>query len=99
MTNADFTLLKRLIPVVLVAALLAGCSASAYKRGFNAAENGDWDQAVEEYRQAVQENPSRAEYKIALERAMVTASQQHVDRARLAEARGQLEEALREYRR
>jgi general secretion pathway protein D len=99
MTNADFTVLRRLIPVVLVAALLAGCSASAYKRGFKAAENGDWDQAVEDYRQAVQENPSRAEYKIALERAMVTASQQHVDRARIAEARGQLEEALREYRR
>ena len=99
MKNADSTLFTRLIPVVLIAALTAGCAASAYKQGYRAAENGNWDQAVEDYRQAVQEHPNRPEYKIALERAMLTASQQHVDRARIAEARGQLEEALREYRR
>jgi general secretion pathway protein D len=91
--------LKRLTPVVVIAVLIAGCAGSPYKRGYRAAENGNWDQAVEEYREAVQEHPNRAEYKIALERAMLTASQQHLDAARLAEARGLLEEALREYRR
>src|SRR5215213_3258283 len=109
MTNADFTLarlrpettflFKRLLPIVLMAAVTAGCAASAYKKGYRASENGNWDQAVDEYRQAVQEHPNRPEYKIALERAMLTASQQHVDKARIAEARGLLEEALREYRR
>ncbi len=109
MTNADFTLarlkpgttslLKRLIPIVLLAGVAAGCAANSYKKGYKAAENGNWDQAVEEYRLAVQEHPNRPEFKIALERAMLTASQQHVDKARIAEARGLLEEALREYRR
>ena len=98
MTNSE-SLLKRLIAVVLVTAVTAGCATSAYKKGFKAAQNGSWDEAVEEYRAAVQEHPNRPEYKIALERAMLTASQQHVDKARIAEARGVLEEALREYRR
>jgi type II secretory pathway component GspD/PulD (secretin) len=89
----------RVIPIVLVALFASGCAASAYKKGYRAAENGNWDQAVDEYRRAVQEHPNRAEYKIALERAMLNASQQHTDAARLAEARGLLEEALREYRR
>jgi general secretion pathway protein D len=93
------SLLKRLTPIVLIAVLTAGCAASAYKRGYRAAENGNWDEAVDQYRQAVQEHPNRPEYKIALERAMLTASQRHLDAARIAEARGLLEEALREYRR
>src|SRR6185295_16605151 len=33
------------------------------------------------------------------ERAMLTASQRHLDQARIFEVRGQLDEALREYRR
>jgi general secretion pathway protein D len=99
MTNADLTSLKRLTAVVAVALLMAGCGGSAYKKGFGAAQNGNWDEAVEQYRVAVQEHPNNPEYKIALERAMLTASQQHVDAARLAEARMQWEEALREYRR
>jgi general secretion pathway protein D len=86
--------------MAVVAALMAGCAAGrAYRRADSASRAGDWDTAVENYRRAVQADPSRAEYKIALERAMITASLQHLDQARLAEARGQLDDALREYRR
>ena len=99
MTNADFTSPKRLAALLLVAVALSGCSPSTYKKGYSAAQNGDWDAAVEQYRLAIQEHPNNAEYKIALERAMLSASTQHLDAARLAEARLQLEEALREYRR
>ena len=99
MTNAEFTSLTRLAVGLGVALWVAGCAGSAYKQGYNAAQNGDWDTAVEQYRLAVQEHPNKPEYKIALERAMLSASQAHTDAARLAEARGQLEEALREYRR
>jgi len=78
----------------------AGCAAGrSYGRGENAALSGDWDSAVEHYRRAVQQAPSKPEYKIALERAMLSASQAHLDQARVAEARGNLEDALREYRR
>jgi len=99
MTNLDFTSSKRLTTVVVAAVLMAGCGGSSYKKGYGAAQNGNWDEAVELYRVAVQESPNKPEYKIALERAMLTASQQHLDAARLAEARLQLEESLREYRR
>ena len=60
---------------------------------------GDMDGAVEHFRTAVQEDPDRADYQIPLERAMMAASTQHLDEARVLEVRGQLEEALREYRR
>ena len=88
--------------VVLVALALAatGCGASrAFGRGENAARMGDWDAAVEFYRRAVQEAPDRTDYKIALERSMINASHQHLNQAQLNEARGDLEDSLREYRR
>jgi general secretion pathway protein D len=95
-TRAFLLLISSLAMVVV----LAGCAAGrAYGRGEGAARAGDWDTAVEHFRRAVQENPDRADYRIALERAMINASVQHLDQARLLEARGQLEEALREYRR
>jgi type II secretory pathway component GspD/PulD (secretin) len=91
---------SRLVLLVVIAAMAAGCaSRSAFGRGDRAARVGDWDTAVEYYRRAVQDHPDRVDYQIALERAMRSASQVHLDEARVLEARGQLEEALREYRR
>jgi general secretion pathway protein D len=90
----------RLFSLLVIATLLAGCGAGrTYGRGESAARAGDWDAAVEHFRRAVQEDPDRADFRIALERAMITASVLHLDQARLLEARGQLEESLREYRR
>ena len=92
--------LLRLIASLAVAALLAGCgTGGAYGQGESAARAGDWDAAVEHFRRALQESPNAPEYRIALERAMITASVLHLDQARLLEAKDQLEEALREYRR
>ena len=88
------------IAVVLLAVLTAGCGASrSFNQGESAARAGDWDTAVEHYRRAVQASPDRPDYVIALERASIAASQRHLDQARIFEARGQLDEALREYRR
>ena len=89
-----------LLVIVFIALIAAGCGASrTFGRGESAARTGDWDAAVEYYRRAVQEAPDRSDYKIALERAMINASHLHLNQAQLAEARGELEEALREYRR
>ena len=86
--------------LLLVTAMLAGCaSGRAFGRGTRAERAGDWDAAVDYYRQAVQRQPNRADYQIALERAMLAASRVHLDQARVFEARNQLEEALRAYRR
>jgi len=88
------------VTVVLLAMLAAGCGAGrTFGKGEEAARAGDWDTAVEFYRKAVQASPDRADYTIALQRAMIAASQRHLDQARIFEARGQLDEALREYRR
>jgi len=86
--------------VVALAVMLVACAASrAFTRGERAARAGDWDAAVEYYRTAVQQDPDRAEYKIALERATFSAATMHGDRGRKAEEEGRLEDALREYRR
>jgi general secretion pathway protein D len=88
------------IAAFVVMAVLAGACATggAFKRGDTAARAGDWDAAVVHYRQAFQDDPDNVQYKIALERAMLSASGIHIDAARLAEARGQLDVALREFR-
>ena len=90
------------IPVALLltcALLAAGCAAGrAFRSGESAARGGDWDAAVEYYRMAVREAPDRPEYRIALERAMLSASRAHQAAARELEAAGDLSGALHEYR-
>jgi general secretion pathway protein D len=90
----------RIAALIVVASLATACAAGrAFGRGEDAARAGDWETAVDHYRRAVDADPNNAEYRIAYERAMISASQVHLDAARIAEARGQTEDALREYRR
>ena len=88
---------------LLVVCLSAGawaCGASrAFQHGNNAAMRLDWDLAVTYYAQAVKADPERADYKIALERAQLSAAQVHFEKAREYERRDQLDLALGEYRR
>src|SRR6202030_2269335 len=70
----------------------------AFRRGEGRAKAGDWDAAVTEFRQAVQKDPNKTEYRIQLEFAMVNASRAHFDNARQLEAKDQLDAALLEYR-
>ena len=89
-----------LIPVLALALVLAGCAASrAFSQGKTAAGAGEWDVAVDHYRRALAEDPGNTEYRLALQRAMASASLAHIERARIAELRGQLEQAAAEYRR
>jgi type II secretory pathway component GspD/PulD (secretin) len=84
---------------VAMAAALAGCATGrAFARGEAAAQAGDWESAVGFYRQALQNDPDRPDYKIALERAMVAAADMYEERGKQLEAAGQLEDALRNYR-
>ena len=90
--------------VLLVALVLAtfagGCAAAAaYGRGKTAASAGEWDVAVEQYRQALIAEPDNIEYRMSLQRAMQSAAVYHAERGRNADLRGQLEDALREYKR
>jgi len=87
------------IGVVLLAVLAGGCAAgTAFRKGDQAMRAGDADQAVAEYRKAVQASPDNATYKISLQRAMLTASRAHLEKAHEFERQDQLEAALGEYK-
>ena len=85
--------------VLTLALLVAGCATGrAFARGEEAGQAGDWEAAVGFYRQAIQADPDRPDFKIALERAMVNAAKMYVDRGRQFEEAGQPDQALRAYR-
>ena len=90
---------RRLIALLVVTVLVAGCAAGrAFRKGRDAARAGDWDTAVQHFTEALQANPDSAEYKIELERAMQNASRDHIFKARDLEAKDQLDAALLEYK-
>jgi type II secretory pathway component GspD/PulD (secretin) len=89
-----------LIAAIVLASLVSGCAASkAFNRGNDAAQAGEWDLAIEQYRVALQKDPDNPEYRAVFQRAMYNASVYYADQGRLAEARGQTENALKAYRR
>ena len=90
------------VAAVLIAAavVVSGCaSTQSFREGAVAAREGNWDAAVEYYRRALQEDPDRPEYRIALERAMLSAARHHAASAAELEALGDLAGALGAYRR
>jgi general secretion pathway protein D len=92
-------LTRKLIALLVLVTLLAGCTAGrAFRRGRDAAQVGDWDAAVTHYQEALQASPDNATYKIELERAMQNAARDHIAKAREFEAKDQLDAALIEYR-
>ena len=91
--------MQSVLVVALAAMVAAGCATGrAFARGEAAGRAGDWEAAVGFYRQALDDDPDRPDYKIALERAMVAAAAMYAERGRQFEEAGQLEEALRAYR-
>ena len=91
--------LKGVCVLFALAVIVGGCAAGqAFRRGDEAMKNGDLDQAVAAFREAVQADPDNPRYKISLERAMQAASRFHLDRAHQYEQQEQLEAALGEYK-
>ena len=68
--------------VMVLAILLAGCaSADPVNKGKTAASRGEWDLAVEYYRDALGKDPANPELKIWLSRAITSAAADHQARA------------------
>ncbi|HXU80514.1 MAG TPA: secretin N-terminal domain-containing protein, partial [Polyangia bacterium] len=83
----------------LLALALAGCATSAaYRAGQRAERREEFDRAVLEYSKAAQASPDNMEYKRALERARLRASQEHAFAARRLAGRALYKEALDELR-
>jgi general secretion pathway protein D len=92
-------MLKRTIAVGVALVLLTGCATGRnFRSGQAAAKKGDWDAAVAYYRTALASDPSRVDIKIALQRATLAASAEHMARARDLEAQEQWSAAAAEYR-
>lgn len=91
---------KRLLAVVLAALLaIASCTShNSFQAGNKALANQNWDVAVYELTQALQQNPENLEIKFKLQMARTMASRSHYDQAlqflkenNVAEAVAQLE--------
>ena len=91
-------LIKRLLIIILLI-FLAGCAATkAYKRGVQAEREGDWDQAVFYYSEALKLNPDNIAYRLSLETARRQASKVHLNKAKQMMEEGNIEQALVEFR-
>jgi general secretion pathway protein D len=84
--------------MLISGALLTVACATAARDAQRSAAAGDWDAAAQYYQRALQDNPDRAEYRIALERARINASRAHISAGRAFEEQNELSAALREYR-
>jgi general secretion pathway protein D len=95
--KADFRV--KIGALLALAMLMGGCAAGkAFRQGDAAMAGGNLDEAVAAYRKAVQADSGNANYKIALQRALLAASRAHLEKAREFESKDQLEAALGEYR-
>ncbi len=86
------------LAILIGAALAAGCTNYRDFRSAQVAElNGDWDQAVLHYMEAISHDPENLQYRANLLRAKGEASQLHFKKGKEAKAAGSLERAMVEY--
>lgn len=84
--------------LALLLALL-GCSGYRSARQAQIAEQeGDWDQAVLQYLELIDQHPGNVSYRTGLMRAKLKASQMHFERAKELHEAGAFDRALEEYR-
>ena len=89
---------RRLVPALLVALVAGGCAGTAaLRRGSEAEHRQDYDVAVAEYTKELRVHPNDTTVRLALERAKLRASTDHVQAGRRMAATGKLEQALVEY--
>ena len=90
----------RFFIVLIALALSSGCAASsAFKRGKKFEKLRNYDEALENYRVAYEEDPKNHEYRLYFERARAQAAIAHLDSGRKLREIGKLEDALVEFRR
>jgi general secretion pathway protein D len=91
--------MKKTVFLMIVALALWGCMilSHAYKLGYEAEINKNFDEAVKYYEKATLENPKEPVYRLALARAKFSATMTHLQEARKLASLGKKEEALKGY--
>src|SRR5262249_39789672 len=89
---------SRFAVVLALTVAVGGCATTGTYRSAQRAEQAeDYDRAVADYTAASKKHPNDRTTQLALQRAKLRASQEHLTRARRLEATGKLDEALVEY--
>ena len=71
--------MQRAAAIGVTLVLVAGCATGrAFRSGQQAAKKSEWDAAVAHYREALKGSPNRVDIKIALQRATLAASAEHM---------------------
>jgi len=86
--------------LIIVALAFWGCASfsHSYKLGTEAAVNKNWDEAILHFEKARLEDPKNSVYRMALLRAKLAASYDHLNKAREHASHERKEEALAEYK-
>ena len=90
---------RRLIPVIVLASLLAGCGAARqdYKAAKKAESLQDYDTALVHYVRAWKAEPRNVEYRLKATRMRFEAGQAHVRQGQKVREKGELQLALAEF--
>jgi general secretion pathway protein D len=90
---------KAVFLACLVAAVFAGCAGNqAFRRGSEAAQQGDWDAAVRQYGEAQKEDPGNKDYKLEYRRSRFEAAKEHLKRGNRDLAEKNYDRAIEEFR-
>ncbi len=92
--------MRKVASLIIVVLAFWGCAAlsHSYKLGIEAALNKNWDEAIQYFEKASLEDPKNSVYRIALLRAKLAASYDHLNKAREHASHEKKEEALAEYK-
>ena len=92
--------MRKVAFLIIVALAFWGCSSfsHSYKLGTEAAINKNWDEAIQHFEKARLEDPKNSVYRMALLRAKLAASYDHLNKAREHASHERKEEALAEYK-
>lgn len=86
------------LPLLALLLLLAGCAGNkAFTSGATAAQEGDWDKAVQSYEEAYRSDPANKDYKIELRRARFEAAKEHIKRGNRNLASKEYDRAMEEF--
>jgi tetratricopeptide (TPR) repeat protein len=91
--------MKKSALILLLALAASACVtlSPSYKQGTDAEMNKRFDEAIAFYEKAALENPKEPAYRMAAERARLSAGLVHLQEARKLAAAGRREEAAAEY--